>query len=195
MKRIISLSLSFIILFSMLSIMTSTVYAATDPVAKIVITKNGNEQTLGEYATLDAAFEAVGILYQSLNVSDSPDDEDTNTVNELYAAAGSPVIKLLRDFNGDPCSPDWAVSPYDANNVPTIVIDGAKSATQNYKITCGDITLFDRLAFYNLTVKNTDMVFNRGNTNNDHNIRWNGNLDNSNNKDLSQLQNPRIPGK
>ena len=156
----------------------------TKNVASVVYFQGGSPRSLGTYDTLDAAFEALETLYTpvlSAGIADG-DDADTNNGNELYEAAGSPIIMLNGNFAGAPCYPDWIFDAYDKNNVVTIVVDGAKSDTENYCISCNDITLFDRLAFYNLTVRNTNITFTSGNTKEDNNIRWNGNVFNSGNK-------------
>lgn len=168
----------------------------TSAVATVTYTDaSGVKKTLGTYDTLDAAFEAVGALYAEVLTAGINDGEDADENNsaELYAAAGSPVIKLNGNFSGNYSAPSWATDTYDAGNVPTIVIDGAKSDTENYQISCGAVTLFDRLAFYNLVVRNTNMVFTRGASEADNNIRWNGNIDNCGTS--SERPNaPRIPG-
>ena len=183
MKKIISVVLVAVLVLSLVpftAFAASNSTAATDGkitsnVCSIVYTSNGQQTTYGSYKTLDAAFEALSDLYKAplkANIADG-DDADTNNNNELYAAAGSPVIKLNGNFDGAACLPNWVIASYDMNNVVTIVIDGAKSATENYTISCGAITLFDALAFYNLTVKNTNITFTA--PLGDHNIRWNGN--------------------
>ena len=195
MKKTVSLFLVLVFVFSSIAIFGSSVFAEepSTPIT-VVYMKDGVETVLGNYAKLSEAAEAVGTLYKDIldgSIIDSNIDEDTNNNNELYAAAGYPVIKINADITGDSVCPDWVTKNYDKNNVPTIVIDGAKSETENYVINCDDITLFDRLAFYNLTVRNADMIFTRTNTGKakaDNNIRWNGNID------TSVTTNPRIPG-
>ena len=195
MKKFVCAFLMALFLINSISLFGFSALAAnSDDAITVVYMKDGKETVLGNYSKLSLAAEAVGSLYEGLlngSIPDSAEDADTNNSNELYVAAGSPVIKINCDIVGDSVCPDWVIDGYDQNNVPTIVIDGAKSETENYTVTCDDITLFDRLAFYNLTVRNTDMIFNRTNTSKaklDNNIRWNGNID------TNVTSNPRIPG-
>ena len=162
----------------------------TSNVASIWYTKDGADTKHADYNNLDAAFEGLRDLYvgplADATIVDG-DDEDATLSNELYAAAGSPVIKLNGNFQGTYTRPNWATMdvnnkiPYDKNKVVTIVVDGAKSATENYTITFGtdaapfNETAFNHLAYYNLTIKNTNIVVNRGGSTLDNNFCWQGN--------------------
>ncbi|MBE6666718.1 MAG: hypothetical protein E7607_00205 [Ruminococcaceae bacterium] len=178
MKKIISIALVIVMIvlavpFSAFAAVKSEPAAGdkiTTGVATVVYTKDGSETELGTFDTIDAAVEKLQELYVRPLVSPT-----VTTAEEMYVAAGSPVIKLNGNFDGATVSPDWVLKNYFPNKHITVVIDGAKSATENYTISCGGITLFDHLAFYNLTVKNTNITFT--NPAGDNNIRWNGNID------------------
>lgn len=182
MKKIISIALVIIMIvlavpFSAFAAVKSEAAVGdkiSSGVATVVYTKDGSETELGTYDTLDAAFEALRELYLKPLM-----DPKVKNDEELYVAAGSPVIKLNGNFDGAFTSPDWVVpssannlKAYNANKVITFVIDGAKSATENYTISYGTVTAFQDMAHYNLTIKNTNLVF--SGANGDNNFFWGG---------------------
>ena len=153
--------------------------------------KDGVWTKLADYNTIDAAFEGMRALYVGplADASITDTDGDGNLSNELYAAAGSPVIKLNGNFQGAYARPNWATNngtaqiKYDMNKVVTFVIDGAKNETENYTMTFGtsekawNEQAFNYLSSYNLTVKNTNIVINSGANVYDGVFCWTGNAD------------------
>ena len=149
---------------------------------------NGVWTKQADYASMDAAFEGMRDRYVGPLADESiVDTNDNGLSDELYEAAGSPVIKINGNFQGDYARPNWATNngtaqiKYDMNKVITIVIDGAKNENENWTITYGtsdtsyDTNTFNYLAYYNLTVKNTNMIINSGTVTFDGTFLWQGN--------------------
>ena len=162
----------------------------TSAVCSIWYVKDGVEVKHADYSSIDAASEGLRDLYVGplADTTLTDTDGDGNLNNELYAAAGSPVIKLNGNFQGSYTRPNWATDPavgnyiaYDPNKVITVVIDGAKNETENYTVTYGNSskywneTSFNHIAFYNLTIKNTNIVINSGANTVDGVFCWGGN--------------------
>ena len=162
----------------------------TSAVCSIWYVKDGVEVKYADYNSLDAATDGLRDLYVDpyKNAELTDTDGDGNLNNELYAAAGSPVIRLNGNFKGSYTRPNWCTDKnvgtwvgYNKNKVVTVVIDGAKNETENYTITYGTTdapwneTAFNNLAYYNLTVKNTNFVINSGAKTVDGVFLWNGN--------------------
>ena len=161
----------------------------TENVCSIWYANDGKETKLGDYNSIDLAMEALRELYvgplADATIVDG-NDEDKNLSNEIYAAAGSPVIKLNGNFQGAYARPNWATNDgenkiaYDRNKVVNIVIDGAKNENENYTMTYGTASkdwtesAFNHIAFYNLTIKNTNFVINRGASKTDNFFNWRG---------------------
>ena len=158
----------------------------TSNVLTIWYDNNGTQKALGNYNNMDDAFEALRALYVGPLADESITDENGNGLSdELYAAAGSPVIKINGNFVGDYARPNWATNngsaqiKYDMNKVITIVIDGAKNENENWTITYGsnnyNTQTFNYLAYYNLTIKNTNMLISMGGNTTDGVFLWQGN--------------------
>ena len=197
-RKLLSIALAILMLllaFPVTALAAVSSTAATDgqittAVVSIWYDNGGTQTKLGDYNNMDAAFEALKGLYSGPLADATLTDKNGNGLSdELYAAAGSPVIKLNGNFQGAYARPNWATNngegfiKYDPNKVITIVIDGAKSATENYTMTFGTEstafteTIFNYMAFYNLTVKNTNFVIHRGGNTSDNNFLWKGNAD------------------
>ena len=162
----------------------------TTAVCSIWYTVDSVEVKYQDYDTLDAATDGLRDLYVEplADTTLTDTDEDGNLNNELYVAAGSPVIRLNGNFQGDYVRPNWCTDKnvgtwvgYDKNKVVTIVIDGAKNENENYTVTYGtssagfNTNAFNHLAYYNLTIKNTNMLINMGANTFDGVFCWAGN--------------------
>ena len=162
----------------------------TSAVCSIWYVKDGVEVKYADYNSLDAATDGLRDLYVDpyKNAELTDTDGDGNLNNELYAAAGSPVIRLNGNFKGSYTRPNWCTDKnvsawvgYNKNKVVTVVIDGAKNETENYTITYGTTdapwneNAFNHIAYYNLTIKNTNIVINSGSNTVDGVICWAGN--------------------
>ncbi len=187
MKKLFALTLAVLMVVSMfpLAAIIGSAETLTSNVATVVYQKDGVETELGTYNSIDLAMEAMRELYvgplADETIVDGPDADGT-LANELYAAAGSPVIKLNGDFAGAYARPNWATGngsamiPYDPDKIVTFVIDG-QGATMTFGTESSPYNseIFNYLAFYNLTVKNTNFVINRGTLTRDNYFLWQGN--------------------
>ncbi len=118
------------------------------------IERNGS--VYGQYASLQAAVNALGDIYSSVNTANVTDDA-------LWTIAGKPVIYLCSNVNiTSAIAPSWW-SNYDPDRVRTVYIKGAKSDLTNAKITSTVVGGAIRYnAYYNLTLEDIDMDCNGG---------------------------------
>ena len=197
MKKIISVLLALVTILSAFTLIASAATGVqssgasgaqiSTAVCSIWYQKNGVETKYNNYNTIDAAFEGLRDLYVGpLGNSSLSDTNGNGLSDELYAAAGSPVIKLNGNFQGTYARPNWATNngsnyiAYDMNKVITIVIDGAKNDNENYTITYGTSsakwteTGFNYMAYYNFVMKNTNIVINRADATQDNFFWYNG---------------------
>lgn len=176
-------------LLMVLSVCPFAVFAADGDEA--ALTANN---TTTSYATIQAALDALDLLYDAIDTATLTDANANGLDDELYAAAGNPVISLKKDVTVTKAIiPDWADTAantttgkveYDMNAVRTIVLDGTKAkngdkVTERYKIfNNSDTYFFERLAFSNTTFSNIE--FDIKQTGGDGKFSWNGNFDQSN---------------
>ena len=104
------------------------------------------------YASLQDAVNALGGIYSAVTTANLTDED-------LWEAAGSPIITLYKDINiTSTIEPSWWNTNYDANRVRTVVIKGVKEDGTNAKITStvgGSAIRYN--AYYNLTLEDIDM--------------------------------------
>ncbi len=150
----------------------------------VVYMKDGVKTYLGHYANadskdptsdaIDVAMDAMKTLYEGPLADASLTDTNGNGLSdELYAAAGSPVIKLNRDYDGYYARPNWCTESgglYNADKVVTFIVDGDNGNGGTYTLSYGKTndygkkdaytnTAFKFYQYYNLELKNLKMEF------------------------------------